>query len=259
MEERFAFGENWADFSESLQPQDYISAKKSLEELIPNLKNKTFLDVGCGSGLFSIAASSLGAKKVSGFDLDPESVSTSRKVLENISQWDPDVRKDTIEFKVESILNENIEPEQYDIVYSWGVLHHTGDMYRAFAAVTKLVGEQGILVIAIYNKHFTSPLWKAIKCTYVKSPKCVKSILVLVVLILKVLGGLIILRQNPLKKKRGMHYYTDIVDWVGGYPYEYASVDEVVDFFQMHGFRLTKLVRTQGFTGCNQFVFEKET
>jgi 2-polyprenyl-6-hydroxyphenyl methylase/3-demethylubiquinone-9 3-methyltransferase len=102
--ERFAFGENWRKFSEQLQAQDYFAAKKSLEELIPNLKNKTFLDVGCGSGLFSIAASALGASKVLGFDIDEESVSTSQKLLDKISQWDPDVKKDVVEFKVGSIL-----------------------------------------------------------------------------------------------------------------------------------------------------------
>lgn len=257
MTERFAFGENWRKLSERLQPQDYLGAKESLEKLIPNLKNKTFLDVGCGSGLFSIAASALGAKKVLGFDVDSQAVSTSKKLVEKISEWDPDVRRDAIEFKVESILNENIDLQRYDVVYSWGVLHHTGGMYRAFVAVENLVAEKGTLVLAIYNKHFTSPLWKMVKYTYVKSPKFVKKFLVFLVLIIKFLGVLIILRQNPFKKSRGMHYYTDIVDWVGGYPYDYASTNEVTKFFQTRGFTLKKLIRTKGFTGCNQFVFER--
>lgn len=257
--ERFAFGKNWRGFSGRLQLQDYLCAKESLEKLIPDLRNKTFLDIGCGSGLFSIAASALGARKVVGFDVDTEAVETSKKLIEKISQWDGDIKKDAIEFKVESILRENPDLKRYDIIYSWGVLHHTGDMYRAFDIVKNLVTEKGTLVLAIYNKHFTSPIWKAIKYTYVKSPKIVKQIMVFLVMAMKILGVLIILRKNPLKKERGMHFYTDIVDWVGGYPYEYASADEVIDFFQSRGFKLKKLVRTKGFTGCNEFVFERQS
>lgn len=254
---RFAFGENWRRFSKRLQPPDYLSAKESLENLIPDLKGKTFLDIGCGSGLFSIAASGLGAQKVLGLDVDPEAVTTSEKLVQQISEWDADVKKEAIEFRVESILGENIDSTQYDIVYSWGVLHHTGDMYRAFDVVKNLVAVNGTLVIAIYNKHFTSPIWKLIKYTYVKSPRFIKKIIVISVLLIKILAALIISRQNPFKRRRGMHYYTDIVDWVGGYPYEYASPDEVADFFESSGFKLTKLIRTKGFTGCNQFVFER--
>lgn len=256
--EHFAFGENWKDFSQRVRSEDYSSAKESLRKLVPNLRDKTFLDVGCGSGLFSIAASALGAKKVLGFDVDLESVSTSRRLLESIAQWDPDIRADAIEFKVESILNEKVDQEQYDVVYSWGVLHHTGCMHRAFDAITKLVGENGILVIAIYNKHFTSPIWRVIKYAYTKSPRFIQKMIVFLVLPIKFLAVLVISRQNPLKKRRGMHYYTDIVDWVGGYPYEYASVAEVTCFFESRGFKLMKLTRTKGFTGCNEFVFGKK-
>jgi len=255
--ERFAFGKNWIDFCKHLQYEDYLAAKESLRKLLPDLHGKTFLDVGCGSGLFSIAASALGAKKVLAFDYDPDSISASKKILEIVSQWDSDIRKDAIGFKVESILNENISIEQFDVVYSWGVLHHTGDMYAAFDRIKNLVAEKGTLVLAIYNKHFTSPVWKLTKFTYVKSPTLLKKILVFLVLVIKFLGALIISRQNPLKKRRGMRFYNDIVDWVGGYPYEYASVSEVIDFFQTRSFRLAKLTKTKGFTGCNEFVFEK--
>jgi 2-polyprenyl-6-hydroxyphenyl methylase/3-demethylubiquinone-9 3-methyltransferase len=130
-------------------------------------------------------------------------------------------------------------------------------MYKAFEAVTRLVAKKGLLAIAIYNKHFTSPFWKTIKYTYVKSPGFIKKILVWLVLIVKFPAVLIITRQNPCSKERGMSYFTDIVDWTGGYPYEYASPAEVTQFFEQHGFKLKKLVKTKGFTGCNEFVFER--
>lgn len=254
---RFAFGKNWANFSEHLQRQNFFEAKESLKKLIPDLQDKTFLDIGCGSGLFSIAASALGAKKVFGFDIDPDCIATSKKNLETIAQWDNDIKKDKIEFRIDSVLDGNKKFDSYDIVYSWGVLHHTGNMYAAFERVKYLVAERGFLVIAIYNKHFTSPAWKFIKFTYTKSPDIIKKIIVFPILIMKFFWLLLFLRQNPFKRGRGMHFYTDVVDWVGGYPYEYASTDEVKKFFEDRGFKLVKLIKTSGFTGCNEFVFEK--
>jgi len=254
----FAFGENWADFSKRLHPGDYEAAKNSLRELVPDLKGKSFLDAGSGSGLFSIAASALGAKKVLGLDVDEQAVKTARELVTKIAQWDSEVRVDVIEFRVESILDDKPRMEQFDVVYSWGVLHHTGQMYRAFEAVKELVGANGTLVISIYNRHFTSPLWKCVKYAYVKSPRFIKKLMVYSILCLKYFALWVTTRQNPLKRRRGMRFYNDVVDWVGGYPYEYASVQEVTDFFASRGFKLKKLVPTKGWTGCNEFVFEKE-
>lgn len=254
--EKFAFGENWHKYSRRIAPDDYAAAQKSLSELIPNLENKTFLDIGCGSGLFSIAASALGAREVLGIDVDPESVATAKELLEKISQWDPAVRKNTIIFREDSILNDKLQTLRYDIVYSWGVLHHAGDMHQAFANVATLVSEKGQLVIAIYNRHFTSPIWKAIKYTYVKSPVFIRKLLVFSVAAVK-LSVTMLMGRNPFKKVRGMHFYFDIVDWVGGYPYQYASIQEVCGYFEANGFKTKKIIKTVGLTGCNEFVFDR--
>jgi 2-polyprenyl-3-methyl-5-hydroxy-6-metoxy-1,4-benzoquinol methylase len=253
----FAFGENWNRFSKNVKFQKFLDAKASLLDLMSDLHGKTFLDVGCGSGLFSIAAATLGAKKILAFDADPQCIATSQNLLEKVCQWDSSIKSDKIEFKTASILDESLDVGRWDIVYSWGVLHHTGNMYKAFEVVSKLVADNGMLVIAIYNKHFTSRFWKIIKYTYVKSPKFIRKLMVFLTLLVKLPAVFIISRQNPFKKMRGMQYYADIVDWVGGYPYEYASPDEITGFFEQRGFTLKKFIKTSGFTGCNQFVFEK--
>jgi 2-polyprenyl-3-methyl-5-hydroxy-6-metoxy-1,4-benzoquinol methylase len=189
---RFNFGKNWQEFSKKITREKYLVAKQSLQELVGGLAGKSFLDVGCGSGLFSIAASALGAKKVVAFDIDSQCVATARNLLMNIRQWDPQIKENIIEFAVDSILGQSLAANQFDVVYSWGVLHHTGSMNEAFEAVARLVVKGGILAIAIYNRHWTSPLWKMIKYTYMKSSPIIREILVWLVLIVKVPGVLII-------------------------------------------------------------------
>jgi len=255
--DKFAFGENWDRFSRTVTYQNFLDARASVQDLIPDLNGKTFLDIGCGSGLFTIAAAVLGARKILALDVDPQCITTSQNLLEQVCQWDSSIKRDMIEFKTASILDEQSDLGRWDIVYSWGVLHHTGNMVKAFDIVSTLVADKGLLVIAIYNKHFTSPLWKIIKYTYVKSPTVIKKLLVWLTLLVKLPAVWILSGQNPFKKSRGMHYYADVVDWVGGYPYEYASPDEITGYFELRGFTLKKFIKTTGFTGCNQFVFEK--
>jgi len=257
MKKQFDFGKNWNDFSLQVTPSDYIAAKKSLQKLVPDLKNKTFLDIGCGSGLFAASASSLGAKKVVAIDVNHKCITVSKLVLSKVSIWDRKINKKTVKFKVESILNRKNTLGKYDIVYSWGVLHHTGKMYASFNNTKKLVKKNGLLVIAIYNKHFTSSIWKQIKYFYMKSPLIIKKALIWVIFIIRLLGNLIINQKNPLKQDRGMNFYFDIVDWAGGYPYEYASVDEVKRYFEKNGFKTINVIKTSGFTGCNQFIFKR--
>jgi 2-polyprenyl-3-methyl-5-hydroxy-6-metoxy-1,4-benzoquinol methylase len=255
--DRFAFGRNWRDFSQRLTPEDYAKARNSLRTLVGDLPGKKFLDIGCGSGLFSIAANSLGARHVVGFDIDADSVSTAQSLVGRIAEWDEQVQPNAIEFRLGSILDIEDDHSTYDVVYSWGVLHHTGRMYEAFEKAASLVGDKGVLAIAIYNKHFTSPIWKAIKFTYVKSPWPIKKLLVWLVFTIKLIAAVLLTWRNPLQRRRGMRYYNDIVDWVGGYPYEYASIDEVVAFFESRGFKSRCVTKTRGFTGCNEFVFER--
>ncbi|PCI21362.1 methyltransferase [Candidatus Wolfebacteria bacterium] len=252
----FNFGKNWQKFSENaLDSKRFVDAKDSLRELIgeTNIRNKTFLDVGSGSGLFSLAAKDLGAKKVIGFDISPESVDAARANAQKIGVKD-------IEFYRQSILEEGYTQfGTFDIVYSWGVLHHTGNMYGAIKNVMKLVTNDGTFVIAIYNKHWTSPLWKLIKRLYNLSPKFFKKIMIYFFYVIIYIAKFLSTFKNPLKKRRGMNFYYDVIDWIGGYPYEYASEKEIVSFFENNGFTLERFIKTQGMTGCNEFVFTKNS
>lgn len=255
MGNNFDFGENWKEYSlKSLDNHRFKESIKSLKVLVGNLKNKNFLDIGCGSGIFSLAAKKLGAKKVIGFDISQNSVDTAYLNKNKFYQ------NDKIDFFKQSIIDKNyLKFGKFDVVYSWGVLHHTGNMWEAINNSLELVNPKGIFIIAIYNKHWSSPIWKLIKLFYNISPKLIKKIMILIFYWFIAFAKYVFTGKNPFKKKkRGMNFYYDVIDWVGGYPYEYASKKEIKSYIEKRGFKLVKYNKAEVPTGCNEFVFERE-
>lgn len=263
---RFAFGKNWASFLENLDEGRIIEAEKSLKTSldITNLKGKVFLDIGSGSGLFSLAAYRLGAI-VKSFDYDNDSVNCTKYLKETYAPKD-----EAWQVSQGSVLDKDFLAEfgKVDILYSWGVLHHTGDMYKAFTNVSDMVNSNGSLLISIYNDQGgASKRWKWIKQKYVNSGSTVRFLLSLYTMFRQWMITFIkdLLRSgNPLKSwcsygknNRGMSPWHDIVDWAGGYPFEVATPEEVFSFFKERGFELERLKTCSGGIGCNEFVFKK--
>lgn len=261
---RFAFGDNWGKYLRSINHEHISQAELSLCDMlqINNLNNKTFLDIGCGSGLFSLAAKNLGAI-VCSFDYDVKSVECvqqlkSRFYPEDLN-WKTE-RGDILDKSYVSGLGD------FDYVYSWGVLHHTGEMWTALDNVAGLVKPGGILFISIYNDQGrTSLIWNKIKKMYNQSFLITRN-LILLFCCLRLWGPTTlrdIFRGRPFstwrnyKDNRGMSPWHDVVDWVGGYPFEVAKPEEIFDFFRNKGFCLNKLKTCAGGMGCNEFVFKK--
>jgi len=263
----FSFGKNWIQFLGSLNDDRINQAKKSLVSFmgsVNRIKGKSFLDVGCGSGLFSLSAVLLGAKKVLSIDVDQYSIKCvnylKREYTKKVVGWETK--------KGSALDNEFLRHlGKYDIVYSWGVLHHTGDMYRAISNVSNLVEEDGYLYLAIYNKakkmfpEGSSKFWWTIKTIYNKSGKIIKRIMEAIYASI-IIFGLTINRINPIKyinkysSLRGMNFFTDIKDWLGGFPYEYATIKEIKTYVVNLGFTLIKTNRARSI-GCNEFLFQK--
>jgi 2-polyprenyl-6-hydroxyphenyl methylase/3-demethylubiquinone-9 3-methyltransferase len=59
------------------------------------------------------------------------------------------------------------------------------------------------------------------------------------------------------KNKRGMSYWHDLVDWIGGYPFEVATPEAIFDFYMARNFELIALKTCGGRCGCNEFVFRR--
>lgn len=264
-EKRFSFGKNWSRFLNHLNEDRIDEAIKSLQEKlgVTSLKGKTFLDIGSGSGLFSLAAYKMGAT-VSSFDFDHNSVACTKYLKEHFANNDTS-------WSVEqgSVLDSAFlkKFKTVDVLYSWGVLHHTGHMMHAFENVSHMVKDNGMLFISIYNDQgITSKIWNFVKKIYVSAPFLRPFIIFFCGLWLwKYRIGWGTLRYaNPLKyilsygkNNRGMSAYRDLIDWVGGYPFEVAKPEVVFDFFKERDFQLEKMKTCAGGLGCNEFVFKK--
>jgi 2-polyprenyl-3-methyl-5-hydroxy-6-metoxy-1,4-benzoquinol methylase len=250
--ERFAFGDNWRRFLDQLDDDRIATAEQSLADHLGDLHGKTFLDAGCGSGLFSLAARRLGAT-VTSFDYDPEAVGC---VQELRSRFFPD-DLDWVTMQG-SVLDATFLNGlgAFDVVYSWGVLHHTGDMWNAIANVSTCVAPGGTLFIAIYNDQAgLSRVWRRVKESYNRGGRLRQSA------IAGAFAGLSLARSGlssarGYRVNRGMDWWRDIVDWVGGYPYEVATPGQVFAFMHERGFELNQLETVVGH-GCNQYVFTK--
>lgn len=273
--DRFGFGRNWQQYSVHI---DEMAIAESIGDISSklgqtDLAGKVFLDIGSGSGLSSLAANRMGARVIS-FDFDPDAVECTRQVRD---QFAPD-SGDAWQVICGSVLDKEFLSRlpSADVVYSWGVLHHTGSMWEAMGNAASLVPPGGRLFVALYNDQGpASKIWMRVKRRYNSSGDVGKAILlrgsqaylkartlligVGMLVGLGSLSGVLAAREEHRSKpRRGMRGDNDLVDWVGGWPFEVCTPAEVFDFLTAHGFTLTALQTCGGNLGCNVFVAQRQ-
>jgi 2-polyprenyl-3-methyl-5-hydroxy-6-metoxy-1,4-benzoquinol methylase len=267
--ERFEFGKNWRLFLRTLDDDKIRRAEHSLQSFLgqDRLDGLSFLDVGSGSGLFSLAARRLGAR-VTSFDYDTDSVACTQELRR---RYFPDDKSWSV--AQGSVLDKEMLASlgQFDIVYSWGVLHHTGQMWRALDLVKDLVAPQGQLFIAIYNDiGAVTDEWHRIKTKYNALPPLLRLPYASAVLAREEWPQFVSMwkqgkpgdyvkrwRDYPKHSTRGMDFWRDQIDWIGGLPYERATVDEILDHYLADGFEPVKTLHREASYGCNEFLFRR--
>ncbi len=259
----FGFGRNWKRFLAVLNDERVRIAEESLRTMLgaATLEGRTFLDVGSGSGLFSLAAMRLGAARVHSFDCDADSVECARELRR---RYFPDRASWNVEQG--SVLDRCYMQSlgTWDVVYSWGVLHHTGNMYGAFANTAAAVRAGGCLFLSIYNDQgWKSTAWWRIKRAY-NASAIGRAAVLFAFIPYSIAGALaadLVRLRNPVARYsahvRGMSHIHDWVDWLGGFPFEVGSRREIESYFKAMGFSLERLVSCGREHGCNEFLFRK--
>lgn len=263
----FAFGKNWLQFAAKIDEARIAQAVEDLQRLtgLRDLRGRSFLDVGCGSGLHALAAHRMGATRIVGTDIDPDSVEASRVTF---SRFAPEV---SARFEVCSVFD--MHPDRFgdfDIVNSWGVLHHTGNMDRAIASAATLVAPGGIFLVALYRKTPFCPLWRRIKLWYSRATPAGQARAREVYIALrrfaaKVRGRDFDAYVRDYGKHRGMNFYNDVHDWLGGYPYDSISPQRCRELLAGLGFSRDRefVARSWRYllgllgSGCDEYAFRR--
>jgi len=233
---RFAFGENWRSFLEQLDEERIERAEAELCDRFgrERIEGARLLDAGCGSGLFSLAAHRLGAAHVTSIDYDADSVSCCRELRNRTDGsgvgWTV-LQGDLLDDEFVTGLG------RFDLVYCWGVAHHTGSMWEAIDNVCGATAPGGRLCMGIYNEAHTgietSGRALRMKQLYQYLPPRLQKGMVLGYGVGVMLYRTLRSRELPDQwvesyHERGMSYWHDIRDWVGGYPFEFATPEAVV-------------------------------
>ncbi|MFQ6107920.1 MAG: class I SAM-dependent methyltransferase [Candidatus Aminicenantales bacterium] len=125
--------------------------------------NKSVLDAGCGTGVFSIIFARMGALSVVGIDI-------SKRSLERAQRQADQLGLQNATFQKVNMLRLPFTDACFDIVWSWGSVHHTADPFGCLAELIRVLKPGGSLLVAVYRRTGLTFLHETLRKGLIRLP-----------------------------------------------------------------------------------------
>jgi ubiquinone/menaquinone biosynthesis C-methylase UbiE len=212
------------------------------------VKGKSVLDAGCGTGIFSIIFANNGAARVKGIDISEGSLETGRSLKEKFGL-------ENIEFVKEDMLRLPFKDEEFDIVWAWGTVHHTTDPLAAITELMRVLKRGGSLFLAVYKRTRLTFIHEIIRRTLVRTPRRMWTFLSKVMAFF--LAPVVFFFKKREKSRKGEKLEELILDWYFVPIRHYYRPKEIQTFLEDRGFVIEKHLAASGrFDSSSNFIFK---
>jgi ubiquinone/menaquinone biosynthesis C-methylase UbiE len=212
------------------------------------VKGKSVLDAGCGTGIFSIIFATNGAGRVTGIDISEGSLQTARGLKKKFNLENADFQK-------QDMLALPFSDESFDIVWAWGTVHHTTDPFRAITELLRILKPSGSILLAVYKRTRLTFLHEIIRKTLLRAPRKTWKGLARVMAFF--LSPVIFLFKKREKSRRGEKLEELIIDWYFVPIRHYYKPEEIRGFLEERGLVIEKYLPASGrFDSTSNFIFK---
>jgi ubiquinone/menaquinone biosynthesis C-methylase UbiE len=211
------------------------------------VRGKSVLDAGCGTGIFSIVFARNGAGRVTGIDISPGSLETARTLKAKFGL-------DNAEFRLQDMLRLPFADNSFDIVWAWGTVHHTTDPFRAISELIRVLRPGGSLFLAVYKRTKVTFIHEIIRKTLIRTPR--RTWTSLSKLMAFFLSPVVFFFKKREKSRKGEKLEELILDWYFVPIRHYYTPEEIQDFLKKKGLEIEKFLPASGrFDSSSNFIF----